>query len=160
MKPNDRSRIVCPGCGKPKMQFETERKAKDFIKWNAAEFKDGGKNLRTYYCKACCCWHITHAQYKEGYDSQLNNKIEAFKQQQDKRGRRLDVLIRSSDIETIMRQANEIYPRLNLSSQPKGSVKDAISKFLRKHESYQDSPILRAEIQHLYDINSRKKKKK
>jgi hypothetical protein len=39
MKPTHR--IFCPDCGKPKMLFETERKAQDFLKWNASEIEGG-----------------------------------------------------------------------------------------------------------------------
>ena len=159
MRPNDKNRVMCPDCGRPKMQFETERKAQDFIKWNAGDFPQGGESLRTYYCKACCCWHISHKQYKSGYGTQLNNKIESFKQQRGNSGVRLDKLIRSSGIEPAVRQAEEIYPQLNIAFMPRKSLRSIISKFLKEHQEYQDSPTLREEIAHLYNIDSRKRKK-
>lgn len=159
MRPNDKNRIMCPDCGRPKMQFESERKAQDFIKWNADDFPQGGDSLRVYYCKACCCWHISHKQYSKGYGTQLNHKIEAFKQQRGNSGVRLDKLIRSPGIESAVRQAEEIYSQLDLTFQPRKSLKSIISNFLKEHEEYQDSPALRAEIAHLYSKDSRKKKK-
>jgi ssDNA-binding Zn-finger/Zn-ribbon topoisomerase 1 len=33
MKPT-RNRVMCPDCGKAKMLFESEKKAKRFIEWN------------------------------------------------------------------------------------------------------------------------------
>lgn len=150
---------MCPDCGRPKMQFESEKKALNFIKWNADDFESGGESLRAYYCEACCCWHISHKQYRSGYGKDLNNKIEAFKQQKSSSNKRLDKLIRSSNIEPAMHQAEEIYSQLDLKYQPRKSLRDIINDFLRNHEEYQDSPTLRNEIAHLYDIDSRKKKK-
>ena len=159
MRPNDKNRIMCPDCGRPKMQFESERKAQDFIKYNADDFENGGESLRAYYCNACCCWHISHKQYWSGYGKELDNKIESFKQQKGNSGKRLDKLIRSSSIEPAVRQAEEIYPQLNLTYQPRKYIRNIINDFLRDHEEYQDSPALRNEIAHLYNIDSRKKKK-
>ena len=159
MRPNDKNRIMCPDCGRPKMQFESERKAQDFIKWNADGFENGGESLRAYYCKACCCWHISHKQYWWGYGKQLDSKIEAFKQQKGNSGKRLDKLIRSSNIEPAIRQAEEIYSQLNLEFKSRKDLRSTISDFLKDHEEYQDSSALREEIAHLYNIDSRKKKK-
>ena len=39
MKPTHK--IFCPDCGRQKMLFETERKAQDFLKWNADEIQGG-----------------------------------------------------------------------------------------------------------------------
>ena len=86
---------MCPECGKPKMQFETERKANDFIKWNSDEMETGGKSLRVYYCKACCCWHISHRQYRKGYGRTLDNKIKTYEQQKRNSGKKIDRLIRN-----------------------------------------------------------------
>ena len=33
-----KNRIICPDCGKPKMVFESESKAKNFIKFNNQSF--------------------------------------------------------------------------------------------------------------------------
>ena len=159
MKPNEKSLVVCPDCGKPKMQFESEKKALNFIKWNADDFESGGESLRAYYCNACCCWHISHKQYRSGYGKELNDKIESFKQQKGNSGKRLDKLIRSSNIEPAVRQAEEIYPQLDLEFKLRKDLRSTINDFLRDHEEYQDSPALRNEIAHLYNIDSRKKKK-
>lgn len=160
MRPNDKNRIMCPDCGRPKMQFESERKAQDFIKWNADDFENGGESLRAYYCKACCCWHVSHKRYYKGYGRQFDNKIEAFKQQRGNSGIRLDKLIRGAGLEPIMHQAQDIYSQLNLDNQPRSAVNIVINDFFKEHEEYQDSPTLRAEIRHLYDKANRKKKNK
>ena len=60
MKPKNRT--LCPDCGKPKILFESESKANNFIKFNASEIPHGDK-LRSYYCPACCGWHVSSHQY-------------------------------------------------------------------------------------------------
>lgn len=60
MKP--KNRVLCPDCGKPKILFESENKANNFIKFNASEIPHGDK-LRSYYCPACCGWHVSSHQY-------------------------------------------------------------------------------------------------
>ena len=61
------------------MLFETERKAQDFLKWNASEIK-GGENLHPYYCKACCGWHLTHVDHCEEYDVRMDERISAYRE--------------------------------------------------------------------------------
>ena len=70
---------MCPDCGRPKMLFETERKANGFIRWNGDELHvPEGCELRAYYCPSCCGWHISHQRHKEHYDRQTDNLIDAF----------------------------------------------------------------------------------
>lgn len=75
-----KNRIMCPDCGRPKMFFETEAKAKNFIKFNGSDVEHKGE-LRTYYCPACAGYHITSKEYKRNYDSQTDRLIEAYKKQ-------------------------------------------------------------------------------
>lgn len=84
MKPNNRSRIICPDCGKPKMFFETESKAKNFIKFNGEDIlKDNQtiNDLRVYYCPSCCGYHISSKPYKQSYDYNTYNLIKAYQKQ-------------------------------------------------------------------------------
>ena len=46
-----KNRIICPDCGKPKMVFESESKAKNFIKFNSDDI-EFGSDMRPYYCPA------------------------------------------------------------------------------------------------------------
>jgi len=55
---------MCPACWRPKMLFNTKRKALNFIKWNKDELEYGGETLRAYYCKYCCGWHISHQPWR------------------------------------------------------------------------------------------------
>lgn len=60
MKPTKNS-IYCPDARKTKMQFETEKKALNFIKFNGAEIRaeNGYSPRRAYYCIACNAYHVT-----------------------------------------------------------------------------------------------------
>lgn len=55
-------RVYCYDCGRPKLLFETEKKALNFIKFNADEIEEnsGYKPERVYFCKACGGYHVTH----------------------------------------------------------------------------------------------------
>lgn len=85
MKP--KNRIICPDCGKAKLLFETEAKAKRFIEFNGNEIPvPGGGELKPYYCPACCGYHITHKAHKEVYDYQTSNLIRRYHDQVDTLG--------------------------------------------------------------------------
>lgn len=106
MKP--KNRIYCPDCGRPKMLFETERKANDFIKWNAKDIQSNGDKLRSYYCSACCGWHISHHEHSEGYDSRTDNLIGAYRRQMKKRvAKSLDRLIINPNMEAELQKKGE-----------------------------------------------------
>lgn len=75
-----KNRIMCPDCGRPKMLFETESKAKNFIKFNGSDVEYRGE-LRTYYCPACAGYHISSKEHKKNYDSQTDRLIDAYKKQ-------------------------------------------------------------------------------
>ena len=151
---------MCPDCGKPKMQFESERKANDFIKWNADDFVQGRESLRAYYCKACCCWHISHKHHSIGYGNQFSHKMESYRQQRGNSGTRLDRLIRSTELEPVIKLAEEIYSQLNFTSSEKGSMRATLNEFFSHHKEYEDTPVLRVEINHLYLADRKRKRKK
>lgn len=77
MKP--KNRVMCPDCGKQKMVFETERKARDFLRWNGDDIR-GGELLRPYYCKACCGWHLSHVAHREEYDNRMDERINTYRE--------------------------------------------------------------------------------
>ena len=60
MKPT-KNRVYCIGCRHPKMLFETQAKADNFIKFNRDEIASlsGKVPSRSYYCSFCCAWHVT-----------------------------------------------------------------------------------------------------
>jgi hypothetical protein len=69
---------MCPDCGRAKMLFETERKARDFIKWNGDDINTHGGELRPYYCPSCCGWHLTSKVHNEYYDHRTEELIGAY----------------------------------------------------------------------------------
>ena len=70
---------MCPDCGRAKMLFETEKEANTFLKFNMdAVNPDGTRNMRVYYCPACCGWHISSHEYN-GNGSKTDRLIAAYK---------------------------------------------------------------------------------
>lgn len=64
MKPT-KNRVYCPDCGRTKMLFEDEKKALNFIKFNAESMADecnGKVPTRAYFCMACAGWHLTSSE--------------------------------------------------------------------------------------------------
>ena len=53
--------MYCVACQRPKMHFESKKKADNFIKFNAAEMISEGLKapVRSYYCQLCGAWHVT-----------------------------------------------------------------------------------------------------
>ena len=74
-----KNRIMCPDCGRAKMLFESEAKAKNFIKFNGDDIHHDGE-LRVYFCPACGGYHISSKEYKKNYDSNTDKLIAAYKQ--------------------------------------------------------------------------------
>lgn len=60
MKPH-RNFIYCVASKKSKILFESQSKADNFIKFNAAEIEEENEKapVRSYYCQLCCGWHVT-----------------------------------------------------------------------------------------------------
>lgn len=60
MKPI-RNRVYCIDACRTKMLFETEKKAMNFIRFNAEEMISEGKKVpvRAYRCNVCGGWHVT-----------------------------------------------------------------------------------------------------
>lgn len=63
MKPTN-NRVYCIGCKHPKMLFETQTKADNFIKFNRDEIASSSEKVptRSYYCSFCCGWHVTSVE--------------------------------------------------------------------------------------------------
>ncbi len=67
----------CPECGHTKLRFETQKKADNFIKFNAEEIleENGKAPDRSYYCPLCCAWHVTSNPNKEACESSAKIKV-------------------------------------------------------------------------------------
>ena len=81
MKPN-KNKPICADCGKPKMVFETEKKAQNFIKYNGNDILKENQtinDIRVYYCPSCCAYHISTKPFKENYNYRTEKLIESYK---------------------------------------------------------------------------------
>lgn len=60
MKPT-KNKIFCTSCHRPKMFFESQAKADNFILYNKEEIEEenGKAPVRSYYCRLCGGWHVT-----------------------------------------------------------------------------------------------------
>lgn len=84
MKPTN-NRIFCIGCNRPKMLFESQSKADNFIRFNIEEIAIHSHKVptRSYYCTFCCGWHVTsvnerdRAEYNDTRDEKLWEQIYA-----------------------------------------------------------------------------------
>ena len=82
MKPT-KNVVFCIGCQRPKMLFESQSKADNFMKYNSdAILEENGKApVRSYYCEFCCGYHVTsdpsptHGQKLNKRDKSLQDKL-------------------------------------------------------------------------------------
>ena len=151
MKPNNR--VMCPDCIRPKMLFETERKAENFIKWNAAEMKHG-ESLRAYYCPACCGWHISHQEHRDDYEVQTRNLVAAYNRSISLHGKKkIDRLIHEENYDA---EARRIFDDLPEEVQH-APFKKAVRKYLKTYFSdngMKDDGFLRTAIYKIWQKNN------
>jgi len=135
-----KNRIMCPDCGRQKMLFESEAKANNFINWNKDTIPNGDK-LRSYYCPACCGWHISHQKYHEDMEGRTDKLIEEYKN--------LKAKVRNPNIDEII---NEVYQEL-----VKFNSKDrkSINQFLRQSEFSHYSTFVKQEAKVKYYIENK-----
>lgn len=63
------------------MVFPTEKKARNFIKYNGSDILKENQSiddLRVYYCPSCCGYHISSKPYKRKYKHRTDNLIKAY----------------------------------------------------------------------------------
>ena len=86
MKPT-RNRFFCSAIRRPKMLFESQEKADNFIRFNASEMADDENDeyvpIRSYYCTSCGGWHVTHhvetkKQKRLDYTQEIAYQLERF----------------------------------------------------------------------------------
>lgn len=84
MKPS-KNLVYCPDCGKPKMLFESESKAMNFIKFNKDEMESEGKKVpsRAYYCQCCCGYHLTSTKGHTDGIANTGSVIDAYNQNKE-----------------------------------------------------------------------------
>ncbi len=88
MKPT-KNRVFCMDCGKPKMVFETEKKANTFMRFNSEEIKEltGICPVRSYYCMYCNAWHVSSSRVsaRNYVKSKTEIVIELYKKDLEKK---------------------------------------------------------------------------
>jgi len=151
MKP--KNRIWCPDCNRPKMLFETERKANDFIKWNGEDLATGSETLRAYYCPSCCGWHISHRSYKPVYESRTDELIGAYRRMISKKGTdRIDRLLTNKG-ETVLRMAENIFKELPeeiRTVDSKNALRNAVSLYFSQNGIHDECGDIRREIYRIW----------
>ncbi len=127
-KPN-KNRIFCPDCAKPKMLFESEAKALNFIKWNGGKLETEGKPLRAYYCPSCCGWHISHQEYREDYKERTDSLLSAYNHSLKNGKKKIDYLIHG---DSLAGNAKKIFLCLSEEVQ-KAPYKEILKKHLKRY---------------------------
>lgn len=154
MKP--KNRVMCPDCGKPKMLFETERKANDFIRWNGDSLDKTHNVLRAYYCPSCCGWHISHKYYRESYENRTDELIHAYREQK-KSLTKIDKIVRSKEYEEQVKrtekESRRIFDELPAEVQKtryKSTIKNHVSQYLKANGITDPNGALRTAIYKLW----------
>ncbi len=140
-----KNRIVCPDSNRTKMLFETERKANDFIKWNGSEIDTHGGVLRSYYCPACCGWHITHKEHTEDYDNRTAKMIDAFNKSVNP-NKKIDRLIHSFDVEADARRIFDDLPVIIKVAERKSQLRKYLTDYFFENDINDDNGVLRTAI--------------
>jgi hypothetical protein len=91
---------------RPKMRFETEKEACDFIRWNHDNFEEKIPS-RVYWCDACCGYHIT-ARPENGVGVAINMELPYLTEAMEK------------DRNRVMKAVRAIHKVLNILKQPSG----------------------------------------
>lgn len=85
MKPK-KNHVFCRACNRPKMLFESQAKADNFIKFNRDEIKssNGKAPERSYFCAFCGGWHVTSCKSAE-IGSHIDNRDQSVIKKLDSR---------------------------------------------------------------------------
>lgn len=157
MKP--KNRIWCPDCNRPKMLFESERKANDFIKWNGDDLPKDGDKLRAYYCPSCCGWHLSHRAHKSEYDNRTDRLIGAYRNTfKNREEKRIDKLL-SNYGERLAIQAAKIFdelPEEARRTELKWYLKEALSRYFKENGITDSCGELRAEVYRVWQQSKSK----
>ncbi len=136
-----KNRIMCPDCGRQKMLFESESKANNFIKFNKDIINNGDK-LRTYYCSACCGWHISHQSFHKDMEGRTDKMIEAYNTLKDiKRVPNIDSIIEEVYLTLVAANLKDRKEINNLLRQPEYSQYSQFVKQEAKVKYYIENQI-------------------
>ena len=133
MKPKNNS-YWCPDCNRPKMRFDTEKKAQNFIKYNGSDILKEGQTIdqiRVYYCPSCCAYHITTKPYKKSYENNTNKLIDIYKR--NKANIRLLNILEDTD-EEIIKDIQKEAQKASVTSIRE--LKQVITEYFAYHSQY------------------------
>lgn len=154
MKPKN-NRPICADCGRPKLLFETEKKANNFIKFNGQDILRDGQtidDLRAYYCPSCCGWHITSKPYKKTYEHRTDRLIQRYRQ--EKANKTFVWLLNATNDELIK---HIIKTALNENITSKKELKTWLNTFFQNHNYTRQEEC---EIRHQINVLMTPKKEK
>lgn len=77
-RPREYNLIFCPAAGRAKLQFETLKKAVNYIRWNSREiYQESGKApVRVYWCPKCACFHVTSRPYNRTPEEHKKDSVQ------------------------------------------------------------------------------------
>lgn len=133
MKPKNNS-YWCPDCNRPKMRFDTEKKAQNFIKYNGSDILKEGQTIdqiRVYYCPSCCAYHITTKPHKKSYDNRTDILINNYKK--DKANRAILSRLLKTD-EEIIKDIRKEAQKASVTSVRE--LKQIITEYFAYHSHY------------------------
>lgn len=133
MKPKNNS-YWCPDCNRPKMRFETERKAQNFIKYNGNDILREGQTIeqiRVYYCPSCCAYHITTKPYNKSYEHKTERLIENYKK--SKANKAVLSVLKDTD-EEIIKDIQKEAQKASVTSIRE--LKQIITEYFAQHTQY------------------------
>ena len=135
MKPT-KNKIFCVSCKRPKMLFESQAKADNFILYNKEEIEEenGKAPVRSYYCRLCGGWHVTSNPSKEDA-KRLDVKDKALAEEVDKRVKANQSSMPSADV--ITKKLDEADKMMT-----QGSIEEA-EKLLAEYQMYLQMAQLR-----------------
>ena len=116
------------------MQFASEKKALNFIKFNSEEIRleKGYAPTRAYYCEFCCCWHVSSKDNVESvsyFEKRDKERAEYYSMNKSDRAillqEKADLLIRKMEqalnngeiklLDTLLMRYDKIKLRYNLT---------------------------------------------
>ena len=108
-----KNRVFCPDCMRSKMKFDSEKEAKNFIRWNKENFNEKIPT-RIYWCDACCGYHIT-AKPDGGVGTAVNMKLPYLTEALETDRRRVMSAVKSIyKVIDILKHPNGYYGKIGL----------------------------------------------
>lgn len=77
-RPRESNLIFCPAAGRAKLQFETLKKAVNYIRWNSREiyYESGKAPVRVYWCPRCGCFHVTSRPHNKTPEEHKKDSVQ------------------------------------------------------------------------------------